>query len=119
MRCTESEQKPPLAGTKQATFRVETIRDEHMKLCLTWNDFGPALDKKCILLSPFCGDIKCEEQIKEDSAREEPADAGTAAMGAKTLCIPLEQPKERLPERCINPKCANKAKFFALFGRSY
>lgn len=40
-------------------------------------------------------------------------------MGAKTLCIPLDQPKDVLPEKCIYPECTEKAKFFALFGRSY
>jgi len=41
-------------------------------------------------------------------------------MGAKTLCIPLDQPRDvHLPEKCIQPECTEKAKFFALFGRSY
>uniref|UniRef100_A0A183C242 proline--tRNA ligase n=1 Tax=Globodera pallida TaxID=36090 RepID=A0A183C242_GLOPA len=45
---------------------------------------------------------------------------GVSLMGAKTLCIPLEQPKDvELPEKCINPNCSDTAQFFALFGRSY
>jgi prolyl-tRNA synthetase family I len=103
---------------KDMYTKVEKLRDEHKKICLNWEEFGPALDARCILLSPFCGSVQCEEQIKQESTREEPADAGQAAMGAKSLCIPLEQP-ENLPEKCINPACKNKAKFFTLFGRSY
>ena len=100
-------------------FRVEKLRDEHKVLCLNWEEFSPSLDKKNILLSPFCGEPSCEELIKTDSTRDEPAETGVSAMGAKTLCIPLEQPKESLPEKCIHPKCQKSAKFFALFGRSY
>lgn len=74
-----------------------------------------------ILLSPFCGGVDCEGKIKEQSTREETGDVeqGTALMGARTLCIPLEQPKEKLPDKCINPECNQKTNFFALFGRSY
>lgn len=88
------------------------------------------------MLSPFCGGIECEEKIKDESAREDPGlnftyhcgkslffsfqgEVGQAAMGAKTLCIPLEQPKHELPNQCIRPACKETAKFFALFGRSY
>ncbi|KAL7076885.1 hypothetical protein ACQ4LE_003821 [Meloidogyne hapla] len=101
--------------------RIEKIRDEHMKICLNWNEFLPMLNQKMILLSPFCGRPQCETLIKEQSTREEQGEQiGTSLMGAKTLCIPLDQPKDvSLPEKCIHPECNEKAKFFALFGRSY
>lgn len=72
-------------------FRQVEVRDAHLKLCLDWKDFVALLDGKNLLLSPFCGLPECEEKIKADSAREEPGEAGTSAMGAKSLCIPLEQ----------------------------
>ncbi|EPB73524.1 proline--tRNA ligase [Ancylostoma ceylanicum] len=99
-------------------FRVLTARDAHMKVCYDFEEFKQLLDEKFILLSPFCGEIACEDEIKKASTRDD-AEAGAAQMGAKTLCIPLEQPKETLPEKCLFPACKNKAKFFALFGRSY
>lgn len=34
-----------------------------------WDDFTSALECKHILLAPFCGDIPCEDNIKNDSAR--------------------------------------------------
>lgn len=89
-----------------------------MKVCYDFEEFKQLLDEKFILLSPFCGEIACEDEIKKASTRDD-AEAGAAQMGAKTLCIPLEQPKETLPEKCLFPACKSKAKFFALFGRSY
>lgn len=42
------------------------------------------------------------------------------SMGAKTLCIPFDQPKEILKDtKCVNPKCLKKAQSYVLFGRSY
>lgn len=44
-------------------------------------------------------------------------------MGAKSLCVPFEQPKgdEKLSssEQCIHPDCGQLARSFTLFGRSY
>lgn len=42
---------------------------EHIIKCRDWNQFCTELDKKNILLSPFCGHEACEEKIKKDSAR--------------------------------------------------
>lgn len=99
--------------------KVRKARDDHMKLTYDWNEFRKLLDKKYMLLSPFCGDISCEERIKAESTREENTDPGAASMGAKSLCIPLEQPPEELFEKCIHPACTRKPQFFTLFGRSY
>ncbi len=79
-------------------------------LVCRWEEFGPALDGKNIILAPFCEHKKCEEKIKADSTREyvlptlslpacpdvlsssHVAEPGAPAMGAKSLCIPFEQP---------------------------
>ncbi|KAI6234488.1 Bifunctional glutamate/proline--tRNA ligase [Aphelenchoides fujianensis] len=99
--------------------KAECDRDEHMKLTTSWEEFNTLLNKKFILLSPFCGAIQCEEGIKKGSALDEQDAEGLPTMGAKTLCIPLEQPKEELPKKCIRPDCQAPAQAFALFGRSY
>lgn len=40
--------------------------------------------------------------------------------GAKSLCIPFEQPAAILADdRCINPHCSAKPKHWCYFGRSY
>lgn len=43
--------------------------DTHIVKADTWDDLCAGLDKSCLLLSPFCGEISCEENIKKDSAR--------------------------------------------------
>ena len=55
---------------------------------------------------------------REDAGEE----LGTLSMGAKTLCIPFEQPLSSVPfdkQTCIHPDCQNKPKFYTLFGCSY
>ncbi|CAI5446164.1 unnamed protein product [Caenorhabditis angaria] len=96
--------------------KVLAARDAHLKTTSDIEEFKKLLDEKCIILSPFCGLPECEEEIKKASTRE---DGEGAQMGAKTLCIPLEQPKQELPSKCLFPGCSHAPKFFALFGRSY
>ncbi|PAV74364.1 hypothetical protein WR25_07926 [Diploscapter pachys] len=99
--------------------KVKSLRDEHLKTTSNLEEFNKLLNDKCIILAPFCGEPSCEDEIKKASTRDEVDGSGQAQMGAKTLCIPLEQPKEALPDKCLLPSCSNKPKFFALFGRSY
>ncbi|KAJ2942064.1 hypothetical protein O0L34_g10982 [Tuta absoluta] len=96
-------------------------RDSRLSRVSKWEDFTAALERKHILLAPFCGDITCEDNIKKDSRIEEETDAKAPAMGAKSLCIPFNPPCEPLKssEPCIHPECKNKPKFITLFGRSY
>lgn len=48
------------------------------------------------------------------------AEAGAPSMGAKSLCIPFEQPaKIEASDKCINPSCTAKPQNYTLFGRSY
>lgn len=95
--------------------------NDHLKTSKNWEEFKTYLDGKNIIMAPFCGDIPCEEKIKAESAREETeGEVQGPAMGAKSLCIPFEQPAEiKANDRCIHPACNNKPKFYTLFGRSY
>ncbi|XP_044017276.1 bifunctional glutamate/proline--tRNA ligase-like [Aphidius gifuensis] len=93
--------------------------NQHIIQTNEWTEFCKKLDEKNLLLSPFCGEISCEDKIKADSTREE-SDAGAPSMGAKTLCIPFEQPNIDINGiKCVHPDCKSKAKYFTLFGRSY
>lgn len=94
---------------------------KHMIICKDWNTFCQQLDKKNILLSPFCGNIDCEGKIKDESAKNDPdIDTNAPSMGAKSLCIPFEQPaKISSEDKCIHPACMNKPQQYCLFGRSY
>ncbi|XP_033229151.1 bifunctional glutamate/proline--tRNA ligase isoform X2 [Belonocnema kinseyi] len=93
----------------------------HIKQAHEWADFCSHLDRKNLILAPFCGDISCEDNIKADSVREDAGDEpGAPSMGAKSLCIPFDQPKNDLTKaKCIHKSCKNKPKFYTLFGRSY
>ncbi|XP_024936533.1 bifunctional glutamate/proline--tRNA ligase isoform X2 [Cephus cinctus] len=95
---------------------------EHITETNEWSEFCTSLDKKHLILAPFCGEISCEDQIKADSAREDVGEEpGAPAMGAKGLCIPFDQPKFASLNtlKCIHPSCTRKPKFYTLFGRSY
>ena len=99
----------------------------HTKQITNWDDFVPALNAKNVCLIPHCLGEQCEDEIKELSARKQddddtPQDERAPSMGAKSLCIPFDQPKEGLIKgetECTNPKCERKAEEWCLFGRSY
>ncbi|GJQ78345.1 hypothetical protein Trydic_g22173 [Trypoxylus dichotomus] len=92
----------------------------HTIMTTDWSQFSPNLDKKCIILAPFCGSIPCEDNIKKDSTRENAEDPNAPSMGAKSLCIPNDQPLPiKNTDKCIHPACKNKPLNYVLFGRSY
>ncbi|CAG9836293.1 unnamed protein product, partial [Diabrotica balteata] len=39
----------------------------HKVLIKDWSQFCPSLDKRNVILAPFCGEIQCEDKIKADS----------------------------------------------------
>ncbi|KAL1500993.1 hypothetical protein ABEB36_006400 [Hypothenemus hampei] len=94
--------------------------NSHKVLLKDWSNFASNLDLKNIILAPFCGEIECEDRIKADSARGEDAEPGAPSMGAKSLCIPLDQPAAiQSNDKCIHPSCKNAPQYYTLFGRSY
>ncbi|KAJ1645839.1 hypothetical protein IWQ61_010269 [Dispira simplex] len=105
--------------------RAREDRDRNLKVVTLWEDFVPTLNRKAIILMPWCHEIACEESIKERSARgnesDEPEDEKAPSMGAKSLCIPFEQPTEPPivfgETLCVG--CGIPAKSYGLFGRSY
>lgn len=91
---------PELLKTIQAELyrRADEMFKSHTKNITNWDDFVPALDAKNVCLIPFCLEEKCEDEIKEMSAKKVqdenvPEDAKAPSMGAKSLCIPFEQPE--------------------------
>ncbi|CAH3119198.1 unnamed protein product [Porites lobata] len=86
----------------------------------TWSESQRLTDTKGIIQAPFCGDGTCEGKIKKDSARDQDLEAGAPSMGAKSLCIPFDQPMELTADaKCVYPECDQPAKYYTLFGRSY
>ncbi|CAG8623108.1 9397_t:CDS:2 [Paraglomus brasilianum] len=118
---------PELLDTIQREMfeRAKKTYDEHVKIVLKWDDFVPMLDAKNFVLIPWCETGQCEDQIKENSARkatqDEAEDERAPSMGAKSLCIPFDQPKNPPivagETKCV--ACGNDAKRYCLFGRSY
>ena len=101
--------------------RARKLRDDHMIVTESWHTLLDKLDQRFIIMAPFCGEPSCEDQIKRDSAKEDVEAAGEGPlMGAKSLCIPLDQPKQVAHDAtCIHPNCTRKPQFYTLFGRSY
>ncbi|KAK2184184.1 hypothetical protein NP493_277g03032 [Ridgeia piscesae] len=94
--------------------------DESIVMETSFEGFCHSLDAKKLLLSPFCGNSPCEDEIKKQSARDAVVEEGAPAMGAKALCIPFQQPQPiKASDRCICPGCTEKPQFYTLFGRSY
>jgi len=62
------------------------------------------------VLAPWADEEAVEEDVKKRSASAD-------AMGAKTLCLPFEQPE--LPEGTLCFASGKPAKNWALWGRSY
>ncbi|KAI9886108.1 MAG: Serine/threonine kinase [Watsoniomyces obsoletus] len=98
----------------------------HIKQVTDWKDFVPNLNEKNVILMPHCLTETCEEQVKDLSARKDtgddtPEDARAPSMGAKSLCIPFEQPEGVVKgeTKCTNPNCDRNAEAWCLFGRSY
>jgi prolyl-tRNA synthetase len=98
----------------------------HRKQITSWDEFVPALNAKDVLLVPHCLTEKCEDQIKELSARKDvgddtPQDEKAPSMGAKSLCIPFTQPGGIVKgeTKCINPQCKNVAEQWCMFGSEF
>lgn len=99
--------------------------NSHTKKITEWEQFVPALNAKNVCLIPHCLTEKCEDEVKKMSARQEeqdgPEDEKAPSMGAKSLCIPFDQPEEGIQEgmKCTNPNCTNGAVKWCLFGREF
>lgn len=55
--------------TTKIKNRATQELENHTVIVENFRDFIPELDKKNIILSPFCGEISCEEKIKKESTR--------------------------------------------------
>ena len=57
---------PALLVTIQSDMfiKAKAGRDEKMATVLKWEDFVPALEKDCLVLTPFCDEAEWEEKVK-------------------------------------------------------
>lgn len=118
---------PALLNQIQADLydRASDSFKSHTKHITNWDDFVPALNAKNVCMIPHCLTEKCEDEVKDLSARKaeeetgEAQDAKAPSMGAKSLCIPFDQPEgiEKGVTKCTNPNCKNLAEAWCMFGR--
>ena len=95
---------------------------DRLKVVTEWSEFVPALNALHLVLASWCNTVECEKAIKLDSSEEAKnltADGFALTAAAKSLCIPADQnlANRPLPAKCFH--CANEAKVWCLFGRSY
>jgi prolyl-tRNA synthetase len=117
---------PKVLETIQADMyaKADASFKSHVKKITNWDDFVPALNNKDVVLIPHCLTEECEDQIKERSARksdgdDEPEDAKAPSMGAKSLCIPFEQPEGIVKGETKCTNCDRFAEAWCLFGRKF
>ena len=110
---------PALLDTIQADMfkKADDAHCAHRVQVTDWEDFVPTPNGKNVVLVPHCEGRKCEDEIKEMSARKEESDntaedARALVMGAKSLYIPFEQPEGIMQgeTKCVNPSCKDLAK---------
>ncbi|KAK9240900.1 hypothetical protein V1525DRAFT_453674 [Lipomyces kononenkoae] len=102
--------------------KAKSSFDSHVVRVTNWDDFVPALNNKNLVQIPWCDVPDCEDSIKERSARQdtgEEVDERAPSMGAKSLCIPFEQPEGIIPGVTQCAACEREAKLWCMFGRSY
>ena len=124
--------------------KAKAGRDEKLVQVLKWEDFVPALNRNCLVLTPFCDQAEWESKVKvsvlylyvlagirtlltetylQQMSREEALQGGTEAattstsVAAKTLCKPFEQPPLPAGTPCF--VSGLPAVTWVLWGRSY
>jgi prolyl-tRNA synthetase len=98
---------------------AKQIRDDHLVSVTTFPEFCTKLNQKNMLIAPWCEAVSCEESVKDRSAKsaDGEVDEKAPSMGAKTLCIPFEQPVLEKGTKCF--ACGEEAKSWTVWGRSY
>merc|ERR1711994_531762 len=96
--------------------KAKNEMDSHLSVVEKWDDFVNALDKSHIIQAPFCGIEDCEDEIKDLSKADVEVEPGAPSMGAKSLCIPFQQPASiGKGDKCVKPNCDKKPEFYTLF----
>lgn len=44
--------------------KAKSERDEKIAVVMEWKDFVPALERKCLVLTPFCDETEWEDKVK-------------------------------------------------------
>ena len=90
--------------------------EERRKEARNFNEFHTILNEKIAILTPWCLEPLCEDDVKK-KVKDISSDDENSAGTCKTLCIPFEQKQMDEKEICFN--CGKKALKWAMWGRSY
>ncbi len=93
-----------LADIQRNLFeKAKELRSDRTSIAVTFDKFKTVLtEKPGFIKAMWCGDISCEEKIKEET-------------GATSRCIPFEQ--EKLSDTCIY--CGKEAKNMVYWAKAY
>ncbi|KAG8927925.1 hypothetical protein FRC03_008108 [Tulasnella sp. 419] len=64
--------------------KAKATYDERLNSVTMWEDVVPALDNKCVVMTPWCEEEASEDDIKERRASMENTDARAPSAGAKS-----------------------------------
>lgn len=83
--------------------KAKTLLESSIIKVYNWKDFEKVIKDKKIAYCQFCGEIECEDWIKDKTG------------GATSRCIPFKQ--EKIKGNCI--QCNKEAKHWVYFSKSY
>ena len=96
--------KDTLEDMQNALFnKAKKFLDSNISEAKDWNEFVKQIKNKKLIRAFFCGNAKCEDEIKEKTD------------GVTSRLIPFEQPKTI--GKCV--KCGNDGRFLVIFGKAY
>ena len=96
--------KDTLEDMQNALFnKAKKFLDSNISEATGWNEFVKQIKSKKLVRAFFCGNGKCEDNIKEKTD------------GVTSRLIPFEQPKNM--GKCV--KCGSGGKFLVIFGKAY
>ncbi|SBT82475.1 proline--tRNA ligase, putative [Plasmodium ovale] len=105
---------------KNLFLKAKKKLDDSIVKVTNFSEVMDALNKKKMILAPWCEDINTEDEIKKETQRLSmtQTNSETSLSGAmKPLCIPLDQPPLEPNTKCF--WSGKPAKRWCLFGRSY
>jgi prolyl-tRNA synthetase len=83
--------------------RAKAVRDERLVKLESWDNFVSTLDKRCMVLTPWCERVECEEEVKDRSAKEYVIYALFNVI--LTLIVLLTRIKMKRPRRWVPRRC--------------
>ncbi len=96
--------KDTLEDMQNSLFqKAKKFLDSNIADANNWNDFIKQIKNKKLVKAFFCGNVKCEDSIKEKTD------------GVTSRLIPFEQPKKI--DKCVH--CSQEGKFLVIFGKAY